>query len=49
MQPLLKRQNDRMMFFFPACMYITDIYTQPTNTRYFTYLSAAPALFLYQY
>ena len=42
-----RTQNDRMIF--PACIYITDIYTQPTNIRYSTYLSAAPALCLYQY
>ena len=42
----VKWQNDD---FFTAYMCITDIYIQPTNIRYSTYLSAAPALFLYQY
>ena len=35
--------------FFTAYMCITDIYIQPTNIRFSTYLSAAPALCLYQY
>ena len=52
MQPLRKRQNDRMISFFPncKCMYITDILNIPLkNNRYSTYLSAALVLCLQQY